>query len=66
MRTDEGVQVDEDIPELRLHLWTSGRVPPPPSSPNHSLKPLIWGQLSSDRRSDAAVAVETAPRGDRN
>lgn len=62
MRTDEGVQVDGDIPEFRLHLWTSGRVPPP----NRSLKLLIWGQLSSDRRSDATVAVEMAPRGDRN
>lgn len=69
MRTDEGVQVDRDIPELRLHLWTSGRVPPklPQLQPEtadlgsaeFTPPPAVW-------RRDAAIAVETAPPGDRN
>lgn len=70
MRTDEGVQVDRDVPELRLRLWTSGRVPPrkPPQpqpetadlgSAEFTPPPAAW-------RRDAAIAVETAPPGDRN
>lgn len=69
MRTDEGVQVDGDIPELRLHLRTSGRVPPKLLLPQPETADLGSAEFTpppAARRSDAAVAVETAPRGDRN